>query len=189
LATLYLRSAYPEHLPFGQVKLWAAGPKPSRLNQIQEQGAAYGDGYRTHQRIRNGADQSKTGAMRTVVQILTLLLLLAGCNDPDDLLLQCKGDVSSFMPSVWTQNDEHIAVRISDKKVSFSGNGLLLGKNITICRDGDDIYFDSDTCDNRKTTQNRQYGTYNRILMTLDLTNTTDRIGITGRFKCTKAGT
>jgi hypothetical protein len=91
------------------------------------------------------------------------------------------------MPTVWRKDDEQIAVRISGKQISFSGSNLLRGQNIKICRDGDDIYFDSDTCSDHVTTENRQYGTYNRILMTLDLTNTTDRIGVTGHYKCTKA--
>jgi hypothetical protein len=119
---------------------------------------------------------------------IAFLLLTTACNDSDDLLLQCKGNVASFMPSVWTKDDEQIAARIGGKQISFSGSNLLRGQNIRICRDGDDIYFDSDTCGDRVTTENRQYGTYNRILMTLDLTNTTDRIGVTGHFKCTRAG-
>ncbi len=119
---------------------------------------------------------------------IAFLLLVMGCNDSDDLLLQCKGNVSSFMPSVWTKDDEQIAVRIGGKQISFSGSNLLHGQNIKICRDGDDIYFDSDTCGDHVTTENRQYGTYNRILMMLDLTNTTDRIGVTGHYKCTKVG-
>lgn len=118
---------------------------------------------------------------------IAFLLLAMGCNGSDDLLLQCKGSVSSFMPTTWTKDDEQIAIRISGKQISFSGSRLLLGQNIKICKNGDDIYFDSDTCGNYKTTENRQYGTYNRILMTLDLTNTTDRIGLTGHYKCTKA--
>jgi hypothetical protein len=101
-----------------------------------------------------------------------------------DLILRCMGTIASFMPSTWTKDDQEIAVHIQGQIISFSGNDLLLGQNIRICKGGDDVYFDSDTCEGKVTTNTRQYGTFNRILRRLILTNTTDKIGLTGNFKC-----
>jgi hypothetical protein len=112
------------------------------------------------------------------------LLTTSGRGASGDLVLRCRGTLSSFMPTTWIQDNEEIAARINNKTISFSGSRLLLGKNIEICKNGDDIYFDSDTCSGRSTTEARQYGTFDRILMTLVLTNTTDRIGLTGDFQC-----
>jgi hypothetical protein len=50
----------------------------------------------------------------------------------------------------------------------------------------DTLYFDSNGCSSTSKSETREYGTFNTILMQLDLTNTTDRIGVTGHFKCTK---
>jgi hypothetical protein len=112
--------------------------------------------------------------------------------EPDELILRCKGRLSSFMPITWTREDELIAVHIKEGKITVSGNDFLLGQNIQLCPPGtlgipsDTLYFDSSGCGGRAETQTRQYGTLNTILMKLDVTNTTDRIGITGRVTCTK---
>jgi hypothetical protein len=96
------------------------------------------------------------------------------------------------MPITWTREDELIAVHIKEGKITVSGNDFLLGQNIQLCPPGtlgipsDTLYFDSSGCGGRAETQTRQYGTLNTILMKLDVTNTTDRIGITGRVTCTK---
>jgi hypothetical protein len=96
------------------------------------------------------------------------------------------------MPITWTRDDQLIAVHIKERKITVSGNDFLLGQNIRVCPPGtlgtpsDELYFDSSGCGSRVETQTRQFGTFNAILMQLDLTNTTDRIGVTGRFTCTK---
>jgi hypothetical protein len=123
-------------------------------------------------------------------------LLLAVTSDakaePDELILRCKGSVSSFMPTTWTKDNELIGVHIKEGKITVSGNDFLLGQNIQLCPPGtlripsDTLFFDSDGCSGTAKTQTRQYGTLNTILMKLDVTNTTDRIGVTGRFMCTK---
>jgi hypothetical protein len=108
----------------------------------------------------------------------------------EDVVLRCKGTIASFAPTTWTADDEEIVARITGNAMTFSGNSLLLGRDIKVARIGDDIYFDSDTCGGPVTTQTRQYGTFNRILMTLVLTNTIDRlghfVGLTGHFKCVR---
>jgi hypothetical protein len=112
--------------------------------------------------------------------------------EPDELILRCKGRVGSFLPMSWTKDDELIAVHIKEGKTTVSGNDFLLGQNIQLCPPGtlgipsDTLYFDSSGCGATDKPQTRQYGTLNTILMQLDLTNTTDRIGVTGRFACTK---
>lgn len=102
-------------------------------------------------------------------------------------MLKCEGRVSSLRPA-WTKSNQSIAVRIKKGKITFSGNDYLRGDDIQICHEGDDLYFDSDTCAALKTTQTRQYGTFNKILMRLDLTNTIEREGLfihlSGRFTC-----
>ncbi len=124
----------------------------------------------------------------------TVCALLANpaCAEPDELILRCTGRVGSFMPISWTKDDELIAVHIKEGKITVSGNDFLLGQNIRLCPPGtlgipsDTLVFDSSGCGATDKPQTRQYGTLNTILMRLDVTNTTDRIGITGRFRCTK---
>jgi hypothetical protein len=123
--------------------------------------------------------------------VVCALLTAPASAEPDELILRCKGRVSSFMPMSWTRDDELIAVHIKEGKITVSGNDFLLGQNIRLCprtlgTPSDTLYFDSGGCGGRAETQTRQFGTLNTILMQLDLTNTTDRIGITGRFTCTK---
>jgi hypothetical protein len=121
------------------------------------------------------------------------LLLIGDAKEPDELILRCEGTVGSIMPSSWIKNDELIGVHIKNREITLSGNDFLLGQNIKLCPAGtlgtpsDTWYFDSGGCGGKALTQTRQYGTFNTILMKLDVTNTTDRILITGRFKCMKA--
>jgi hypothetical protein len=110
----------------------------------------------------------------------------------DELILRCKGSVGSFMPTVWTKDEELIAVHIKNRKITFSGNDFLSGNDMQLCPaetlgiPADTLYFDSDGCSTTTKSETRQYGTLNTILMKLDLTNTTDRIGVTGRFRRTR---
>jgi hypothetical protein len=127
-----------------------------------------------------------------VAPVCALLTTPAACTKSDELILRCKGSVSSFMPTSWTQDDELIAVHIKEGKITVSGNDMLLGQNIRLCPPGtlgipsDTLFFDSSGCGTTDKPQTRQYGTLNTILLRFDITNTTDRIGITGRFTCTK---
>jgi hypothetical protein len=94
----------------------------------------------------------------------------------------------------WTKGDEIIAVHIKNGTITFSGNDYLLGNDITICPPGtlgtpsDALFFDSSGCSGRlkDLVAPRQYGTLNKILLKLDLTNTNQQFGTTGRFHCTK---
>jgi hypothetical protein len=93
---------------------------------------------------------------------------------------------------LWTKDGELIATHVKNGAITFSGNGFLLGEKIKLCPEGtlgissDTFYFDSSGCSGISKTETRQYGTLNIILMQLDLTNTTDRIGVRGHFNCTK---
>jgi hypothetical protein len=85
------------------------------------------------------------------------------------------------MPTVWTIDDELIAVHIKEGKITVSGNDFLFADNIRLCPSGtlgiptDTLYFDSSGCGATAKPEARQYGTFNTILMKFDLTNTTDR--------------
>jgi hypothetical protein len=125
--------------------------------------------------------------------ILLVILALIGCAKSNELILQCKGNVSGFMPTLRSKDDEMIGVHVRNGMITFSGNDFLLGNNITVCPPGtlgipvDTLYFDSSGCSGRSEIGTpRQYGTLNTIIMKLDLTNTGDRLGITGRFHCSK---
>jgi class 3 adenylate cyclase len=80
------------------------------------------------------------------------------------------------MPITWTRDDQLIAVHIREGKITVSGNDFLLAQNIRLCRPGtlgtplDELYFDSGGYGGRVETQTRQFGTFNTILMQLDLT-------------------
>lgn len=116
---------------------------------------------------------------------------------PDELLLRCEGWIGNWSPTPWYKENERIAAHIKNGMITFSGNSLLLGNNITICPPqtlgipADSLYFSSDGCSGRaKMPEHRQYGTLNTILLKLNLSNTdfrTDRpLGIQGELNCTK---
>ena|SRR5215831_16804041 len=69
---------------------------------------------------------------------LVFLVLLAsiGCAKADDLILQCKGTVSSFMSPLWTKDDQVIAVHVKNDAITFSGNDFLRGNDVRICPPG-----------------------------------------------------
>jgi hypothetical protein len=87
-------------------------------------------------------------------------------------------------------------MRVTDDKVYFSGNSMLLGDGIKICRIGsiefakkDEMYFDSAGCSMEGKALKRQYGTYNYITKKLNLSNTLENglvFYITGAFHCSK---
>lgn len=111
----------------------------------------------------------------------------------DDVYLRCKGGASIFRDSgMQIVEKQEIAAHIKNGKISFSGNGLLLGENIPICTlSKDQPYFDSESCEgSSRFGKKRKYGTYNKITGALDLTNERSENNvalITGHFKCAKA--
>lgn len=117
-----------------------------------------------------------------------LLFPLTARSAQEEMVFKCDGNVSSVSPS-WTQSHQSIAMHIENGRITFSGNDYLRGEDIQICRGSDELYFDSDTCSGTVTTETRQYGTFNKILMRLDLTNTNANTGsyviLSGRFTCT----
>jgi hypothetical protein len=125
----------------------------------------------------------------TIYTFLSTVIFVspAKAAESTELILRCKGQIVSFRGPSWVKDNELIAAHIKNGRITFSGNSLLQGKNIRISRHEDEMYFDSDTCSNVATTETRQYGTFNRISMTLDLTNTTDQIGVQGHFTCAEA--
>lgn len=141
--------------------------------------------------------------MKTAAAMLTLLVLTglaAACSqtredERQEVYLKCAGETT-----VWNEkagplpphSDEAIAVHIKDSTINFSGNSILSGSNIPICRDRQstvELYFDSETCEERKSDPKRKYGTFNRVLLTLDVTNLVSANGVAwfqGSFKCVK---
>jgi hypothetical protein len=117
---------------------------------------------------------------------LTALLLAGGYGAAHDVRLQCTGTVDSFRASVWTKNNQEIAVWLNENQISFFGNQFLSGQNIKLCTEGEDIYFDSAGCDGTQDTEIRQAGVFDSVLMTLNLTNTAESIGLNGYFRCRK---
>lgn len=134
------------------------------------------------------------------VSILAIFCTTA-CSDSKppltDTYLKCTGTISSLGNSSSLIKNQQIAVRISGGTISFSGNSMLLGEHIPICpagsngRSEDDVYFDSESCvGTRREDPRRRYGTYNRILGTVELTNTIENqalYSISGTFECTPA--
>jgi hypothetical protein len=117
---------------------------------------------------------------------LTVLLLTSGYGDAHDLFFQCTGTVDSFKASVWTRDNQQIAVWLNDDRISFSGNRFLSGENIKLCAKGDDIYFDSAGCNEIQGSETRRSGVFDSVLMTLDLTNAAENLGVNGYFTCRK---
>ena len=102
--------------------------------------------------------EQMSGKFTLLAAAMCVLLATPARGEPDELILQCKGRVGSFMPMSWAKDDELIAVHIKEGKITVSGNDFLLGQNIRLCPP-----------------------------VTLGIpSHTTDRIGITGRFMCTK---
>lgn len=127
---------------------------------------------------------------RTALLAISALSVIVTTDN--DVQLRCVGEIIARGDVDWHKN-EVIAMHTHDGTVTFSGNRFLRGNMLTICPGPteDDIYFDSGGCGDKKTNpEDRQYGTYNRILHTLDLTNTMDQPGpyilIQGTFQCDK---
>jgi hypothetical protein len=74
---------------------------------------------------------------------LTVLLLASGYSTAHDLLFHCYGTMDSFKGSIWTKNNQYIAVFLSNDGISFSGNEFLFGENVRLCTEGDELYFDN----------------------------------------------
>ena len=108
----------------------------------------------------------------------------------DDIYLRCNGAISFFRShGIETVERQEIAAHLKSGRVSFSGNSLLIGKNIEICTPSDaEMYFDIESCRGRSRTDPRRvYGTLNKITGALSVTSTSPDATthlIEGRFQC-----
>jgi hypothetical protein len=78
---------------------------------------------------------------------------------------------------------------VMEDRISFSGNGLLLGTDIPICRHTDEFYFDSQSCEGGPVdlSRRREYGTLNKITGELHLSNQSPQLFLVqGSFICKK---
>ena len=133
--------------------------------------------------------------------MILAVLACAGCaktghtTGEQDIYLKCTGSIGVIGSNSYTAENQEIAAHIKGSKISFSGNDLLGGENISICTthpDGtaqDAAYyrFDSDSCESKQKGDNRTYGTYYWVLRKLDLSHTTSgpvTYIAQGRFKC-----
>lgn len=120
-------------------------------------------------------------------KILLLTLLLTACTQSNysNGKHSCNGEVNTNLVYEngnfhnFTEKKQTIAMRIEDNKVYFSGNALLFGDDIKICKIGtiefakkDEMYFDTNGCTMKITQEkHRKWGTYNFITKELHLTN------------------
>lgn len=140
-----------------------------------------------------------TTATRFLVVVFGISLAVAcsKASNPiasEDAYLKCEGTIAIFRDGpLQLVEKQEIAAHIKGTRISFSGNDLLSGENIQICKNdtyGDQPYFDSESCDGgAKSDPKRKYGTHNRITGSLDITSGVSDNGaslLTGRFKCIK---
>jgi hypothetical protein len=87
--------------------------------------------------------------------IVFVIFALIECAKPDELILQCKGNLGTFTSPLWNKEDEVIGVHVKNGTITFSEDDFLSGNNITICPPGtlglpsDTLYFDSSGCSGR----------------------------------------
>jgi hypothetical protein len=128
------------------------------------------------------------GAILLVIVRLGLASQLAVALD--DTYLRCKGSVAIFRETgVETIDKQEIAAHVMEDRISVSGNGLLLGTDIPICRHTDEFYFDSQSCEGGPVdlSRRREYGTLNKITGELHLSNQSPQLFLVqGSFICKK---
>lgn len=141
---------------------------------------------------------------KTTAWALAALLigLFTACSGPgNSQQLSCTGSITPFV-TVDQQGkvapNQQIEVRISRRNISFSGNPLLSGRDVSICPPGNSgwatggHYFDNQACASSPHPEGtRVYGTYNEISGELDLTN--ELAGgpyalVQGSFSCSAPG-
>ena len=145
---------------------------------------------------------SLLNGMKKISAILMATLLISSCGQYETGKFICKGRlyINNVYPdstsSFVEQTDQVIAMHIDSSKVDFSGNNLLLGNQIKICKIGeiefskkDEMYFDNSGCKTVITNpknETRKYGTYNFITNELTLTNMlqNDLSMVRGTFTC-----
>jgi hypothetical protein len=147
-----------------------------------------------------------------VVSSLICGLAAAGCTDKDTYL-QCHGDISVLYKDSAqdpaTVMDQEVAAHIKErgiigvlrddlgparKTIALSGSQYIGFYNfpLPICppttggTSADELYFDTAPCQGANAFPNvpREYGTYNPILATLQLSNDSKSTLVQGTFKC-----
>jgi hypothetical protein len=107
-----------------------------------------------------------------------------------DTYLRCKGAITILYESgVQSLEEQEIAAHVLRDRINFSGNHLLRGRDIQICKQStDDFYFDSRTCEEGgpvDLSRPREYGTLNKITGELSLSNEEPRRPLAqGSFVC-----
>jgi hypothetical protein len=136
------------------------------------------------------------GKVMQIFALLGALMMLipasnrGGATEPGELIMVCRGDINAIGEVGWNKKNETIAAHVKNEKISLSGNDFLGGRDIRICPSGpwgpsdDELYFDTRGCGPSGKYDPRTYGTYNKIIRTLDVTHTAEGFVISGRFKC-----
>jgi hypothetical protein len=94
----------------------------------------------------------------------------------DETYLRCKGTIYVYYETgVQSLENQEIAAHVLPDRINFSGNSLILGTDIPICRQStDEFYFDSQSCKEGgpvDLSRPRQYGTVNKVTGELHLSN------------------
>lgn len=127
------------------------------------------------------------------------LMSQACSNQYPDTVMLCKGSVNTWVDGHFTAklDDQKIGMRISDDRISLTGNSLQGIDEQKLCRIGsiqfakkDELFFDTDGCHMKATSEARQYGTYNLISKHLVISNHLPPTGFTwtdGDYECSEA--
>ncbi len=127
-------------------------------------------------------------------------LTLTACSSqyPDTVML-CQGSVNSWINGHFSAkvDDQKIGMRIFNDRISLTGNSLQGIDEQKVCRIGsiefakkDDLFFDSDGCHMKTTSDVRNYGTYNFITRHLSFTMhlaPPGQIWSEGDYECSEA--
>jgi hypothetical protein len=108
----------------------------------------------------------------------------------DETYLRCKGTIYVYYETgVQSLENQEIAAHVLPDRINFSGNSLILGTDIPICRQStDEFYFDSQSCKEGgpvDLSRPRQYGTVNKVTGELHLSNEAPKQSLAqGSFVC-----
>jgi hypothetical protein len=110
----------------------------------------------------------------TVAAVLLAVTTASQVVARGDAYLRCKGTITVYYESgLQSLENEEIFAHVMHDRINFSGNHLLLGWDIRICRkSSDEFYFDSQSCKEGGPVdllRPRQYGTLNKVTGELNL--------------------
>ncbi len=146
---------------------------------------------RAHRAIRRSTSWVRAGVW------LLGIGALAGCTQYPNTKALCKGHVflklEGMVGNGQTLDREEIGMRIENDSISFSGNLLIGGDQIKLCKIGsieyarkDELYFDTSGCtrEGKENISGRTYGTYNYITRKLTLSHQDHKDLTGGSFAC-----